>query len=76
MRFYLEGGSYLPDFLHVLDTGEMVIVEVKGSPKQKGYASSRAKLHAAAERYPFFLWFQATYVKERGNEDWNLEQIE
>lgn len=59
VRFAIPGGKYTPDFLHVLEDGRIVFVEVKGSKKQRGYRSSRQKLRAAAEMYPFFTWVQA-----------------
>ena len=56
MAFYIPGGRYKPDFMHILENGEIVFVEVKGSKKQRGYVSSRQKLRAAAEVFHFFHW--------------------
>lgn len=58
LRFKIPGGWYKPDFLHLMSDGTIVLVEVKGSKKQRGYRSSRQKLRAAAEIYPFWRWLQ------------------
>ena len=68
MAFYLPGGRYKPDFMHILESGSILFVEVKGSTKQRGYRDSRAKLRAAAEVFPFFYWCMSTdLVIERIN---------
>lgn len=56
MTFRLPGGKYTPDFLHLLQSGTHVFVEVKGSKKQKNYRDARSKLRAAAEMYSFYSW--------------------
>lgn len=59
MAFYIPGGRYRPDFMHILEDGKIVFVEVKGSKKQKNYRDSRAKLRAAAEVFSFFTWIMS-----------------
>ena len=59
IAFYIPGGRYRPDFMHILEDGRIVFVEVKGSKKQKNYRDSRAKLRAAAEVFPFFTWMMS-----------------
>ena len=56
----LPGGWYKVDFVHVLETGQMVFVEVKSRRGGYGYTNSRTKIHAAAEVYPFWTFVQAT----------------
>ena len=73
----LEGGKYSPDFLILTGLGERLFVEVKGSSRTRtatqgrGYASTRAKLRAAAERYYFFRWFEAR--REQGT--WEIAEV-
>lgn len=59
LTFRLPGGSYTPDFLHILADGRIVLVEVKGSKQQKGYRDARSKLRAAAEVYGWLVWYEA-----------------
>ncbi len=56
MAFYIPGGRYRPDFMHILEGGKIVFVEVKKNKKLKSYRDSRAKLRAAAVVFPFFTW--------------------
>lgn len=70
-KFAIDGGGYTPDFLFLTDAGERLFVEVKGSKHQKNYRSARCKLRAAAERYFFFRWFEATRVGGQ----WRIEEI-
>lgn len=55
----IPGGKYTPDFLYILETGQTVFVEVKGSKRQKNYRDARSKLRAAAEVYPFWTFVEA-----------------
>lgn len=59
VAFYVPSGRYKPDFMHILEDGTMIFVEVKGSKKQKGYRSSRQKLREAANVFPMFTWVMA-----------------
>jgi len=59
LTFHLAGESYTPDFLHLLADGRLVLVEIKGSTKQKGYRDARSKLRAAAVMYPWVTWYEA-----------------
>lgn len=56
MAFYIPGGRYRPDFMHLLEDGSVVFVEVKKNKHLKSYRDSRSKLRAAAEVFPFFTW--------------------
>jgi hypothetical protein len=56
MAFYIPGGRYRPDFMHILEDGSVVFVEVKKNKHLKSYRDSRAKLRAAAVVFPFFTW--------------------
>lgn len=67
----LPGGSYKPDFMHILETGQVIFCEVKASKHQKNYRDARSKLRAAAEVYGFW-----TFVEARGGgENWETEVI-
>jgi hypothetical protein len=55
----LPGGSYTPDFLHILDNGGMIFVEIKGSKHQRNYRDARSKLRAAAALHPWADWIEA-----------------
>jgi hypothetical protein len=68
----LPGGSYRPDFLHILEDGRTLFVEVKGSKKQKGYRDARSKLRAAAEIFSFWTFCEA----RGGGEEWVVEVID
>ncbi len=56
MAFYIPGGRYRPDFMHILEDGRIVFVEVKKNKHLKSYRDSRSKLRAAAVVFPFFTW--------------------
>ena len=60
LTFHILGGRYKPDFMHILDAGEVIFVEVKGSKRQKNYRDSRSKWRAAAALHPWFTWVMAT----------------
>ena len=60
---HLPGGSYTPDFLHVTSDGRMLIVEVKGSTKQRNYRDARSKLRAAAELYRWAVFYEVIVTK-------------
>ncbi len=55
---HLPGGSYTPDFLHILADGRLILVEIKGSKQQRGYRDARAKLRAAADLYRWATWYE------------------
>jgi len=59
LTWHVPGGSYTPDFTHILADGRLVQVEIKGSRAQRGYRDARSKLRAAASRYPWATWFEA-----------------
>jgi len=72
IRLSIPGGHYTPDFLHILEDGRTLFVEVKGSKKQKGYRDARSKLRAAAEIFNFWTFAEA----RGGGEEWVLEVVE
>lgn len=59
LTFKLPGGNYRPDFLHILEDGRLVLVEIKGSRRQPNYRDARSKLRAAAELYAWAAWVEA-----------------
>ena len=69
-RWKIPGGQYLPDFMAVLANGAVVLVEVKGSRKQRNYRDARSKLRAAAAMYPMFTWCEV--VESYG---WRVEVL-
>lgn len=69
-RWKIPGGNYTSDFMAVMEDGRIVLVEVKGSRKQKGYRDARSKLRAVAEIYQFFTWIEC--VEQDG---WTVEVI-
>src|SRR3990167_891609 len=50
----LIGATYKVDFVHILESGRIVCVEVKASSRQANYRDARSKLRAAAEMHPWF----------------------
>lgn len=71
-KFKLGKPIYTPDFIHIMEDGRVVVVEVKASRKQRGYRTSRDKLRTAAGLYPFFVWLLAVGKK---NGPWDIEFI-
>jgi len=69
-RWKIPGGHYTPDFLAILDTGQVVFIEIKGSRKQRNYRDARSKLRAAADVYRMFVWCEV--VEEDG---WRVEVL-
>ena len=70
ISFYLPGGSYTPDFLHVLADGRLVFVEIKGSTKQRNYRDARSKLRAAAALYRWASFYEVIVSRD------SVEKIE
>ena len=60
-RLSIPGGFYTPDFMYILENGQTIFVEIKGSKRQKNYRDARSKLRAAANVYPFW-----TFVEDIG----------
>ena len=67
----LIGASYKVDFVHILESGRIVCVEVKASSRQANYRDARSKLRAAAEMHPWFTWIEARHE----NVGWAVEVI-
>jgi hypothetical protein len=72
MSFKVPGGTYTPDWCYLLDTGQWVCVEIKGSKFQKGYRDARAKLRAAATLNPWHVFYEAMPFRDL---NWKLERI-
>lgn len=72
VSYTLPGGRYSPDFYYILEDGERINVEVKGSTYQRGYRDSIAKMRAAATLYWFDKFILAMWEKGA----WKLELIE
>jgi hypothetical protein len=62
---------YTPDYLVLLANGELEVVEVKGSFVRD---DARAKLIAAAERYPFRFYMAQKQAKKHGG-GWIITEI-
>ena len=62
----LSGGSYTPDFLHLLSDGRIVVVETKGSRYIRSTADSRSKFRAAAVDFSMFYFVWVDDLKEDG----------
>lgn len=76
VKFVLGKPIYTPDFIHVMRNGQLVIMEIKASRKQRGYRSSRTKLRTAAGIYPFFIWGLGVGHKENKKiSNWEIEFI-
>ncbi|MBN1348395.1 hypothetical protein JXJ21_03235 [candidate division KSB1 bacterium] len=70
IRLALGNAWYTPDFIYWLSDGRVVLVEVKGSKKQKGYRDSRTRQRVATGLFPLFVFVEALYA---GNRNFNLE---
>lgn len=57
--FKLPGGFYTPDYCYFLESGQWVIVEIKGSKRQANYRDARSKLRAAATLNPWHIFVEA-----------------
>lgn len=69
VSFYLEGGRYKPDFMHILLDGRVVFVEIKGSRRARGYKEGRIKFNAVTDKHPWFVWVMAVGSGDR----WEVE---
>lgn len=74
LSFNLPGGRYTPDFFHIAESGQFIIVEVKATKKQGSYRDSRAKLRAAAALNPWATFIMA--LKLPREDGWDIEIIE
>lgn len=56
----ISGGSYTPDFMHILIDGRIVIVETKGNIRMRNARDSRSKFRAAANDFSifYFVWVE------------------
>ena len=70
LRFKIPGGSYTPDWLCLLADGRIILVETKGSKRQRNYRDARSKLRAAAEVYSW--WTFVEVVEANG---WTVEEL-
>ena len=77
-----SNGRYTPDIVIVLPDDTLLIVEVKGSWKQKGATASKLKLQVAANEYEWLGKFIAllpdTMKRENGGlkvTKWKTEEI-
>ena len=70
LRFKIPGGAYTPDWLCLLADGRIVLVETKGSKRQKNYRDARSKLRAVAAVYPWWVWVEVVE-----SEGWKVEVI-
>lgn len=71
VSFHLPGGSYTPDFLYLLGSGQQVYVEIKGSRKQANYRDARSKLRGAATLNPWFWFYEARLARNA----WEFERV-
>ncbi len=71
LAYLLPGGRYTPDVLYILEDGQHVQVEVKGSQFQKGYKDARAKMRTAATLHWYHTFVMCMW--ERGA--WQLEIV-
>lgn len=62
---------YIPDFLHILEDGSIVLVEVKGSEFQRGFRSSLNKVKMVAKLYPMFYYIIAISTPK----GWQIRRI-
>lgn len=69
--FKLPGGVYTPDFFYILEDGQRVHVEVKGSKRQPNYRDARSKIRIAATLY----WWDVFCEVRWENREWTVERI-
>ncbi len=70
VKLAIGNSWYMPDFIYWLDDGRIIIVEVKGSKKQRGYRDSRTRQSVASGLYPCFVFVEALATGRMG---FNLE---
>lgn len=75
VTFNLPGNNYKPDFTYILEDGQYVNVEVKGSVFQPGYRDARSKLRMCATLNPDQRFVEVMPNKESLN-GWSIELIE
>lgn len=62
----MSGGSYTPDFMHVLEDGRIVIVETKGNMRMKNARDSRTKFRAVANDFSIFYFVWVEMIPKSG----------
>lgn len=72
--FHILGSSYTPDFEYLLENGQRVFVEVKGSKFQPNYRDARSKLKMTAT-----LHWDKSFVEVMPDKNlesgWSMEDI-
>lgn len=75
LSFHLPANVYTPDFMYILDNGDTLYIEVKGSEFQHGYRDSVAKLRMTATL--FYFWkFAIAMPDKNGKNGWKIIPIE
>lgn len=74
LSFNLPANTYTPDFMYVMKNGDIVFVEVKGSPFQQGYRDSIAKLRMCATLNYYWKFIMVMPDKESKN-GWKVTEI-
>lgn len=73
MSLRLPGGLYTPDFMSLLNDGQVIFVEVKETRMMQSYRDSRSKLRTAAALNPWFTFVMAVW--KRKEKRWEIEFI-
>ena len=63
---------YTPDFLVILDNGEIEFHETKGSKNARGQQTAMQRLYAAHELYGHFRW---VFVERKRDGFWRLLRV-
>lgn len=63
--------KYTPDFMHVMEDGEVIFIEVKASRFGKSYGASRVRARLMANTFSMFGFYEA--LRSKGQ--WAITQI-
>lgn len=72
--FNLPANKYTPDFLYILEDGQRIYVEIKGSKFQHGYQDAIAKMRMTSTLYYYDTFVEVMPDKEAKN-GWKVTVI-
>lgn len=75
VTFNVPGVKYTPDFIGITPDNEIVVIEIKGSKRQRGFYYTRARMIAAHVLLPLFHFIVVEVKKEKEADEWGMIEL-